>query len=46
VNYPGYAAMFQILAAVIGAVAVGALLVSLPAPARSAQVEVNPEMSS
>jgi MFS family permease len=41
-----YAAMFQILAAVIATVAIAALLVSLPAPAPSVRVEVNPEMSS
>jgi MFS family permease len=41
-----YAGMFQILAAVIAAVAVGALLVSLPPPLPAARVEINPEMSS
>jgi hypothetical protein len=41
-----YAAMFQVLAAVIGATALGALLVSLPAPMPAQRVEINPGLSS
>jgi MFS family permease len=41
-----YAAIFQVLAAVIGATALGALLVSLPAPMPAQRVEISPGLSS
>jgi MFS family permease len=41
-----YAAMFQILAAVIAAIAVAALLIDLPPPFAAVQPRANPELSS